>query len=146
MQRFVFPLDRIRAWNGARLQAEETALEGVLDEERKAEAAYTAVCAQRTEFEQVTLRRRLIDSSELARIAQFRQFVAAEGRRLVAVGAAFSKRIAEARARIIEIKRKNELIDRLRVRQQKAWTAEETRELQAAADEVFLQRIVARRN
>ena len=145
MKRFVFPLAQIRAWNATRLELEEAELEAIRERQRKTEAAYAAICSQRTEFEQSTLHQRSIDSSELARIEQFRVFVASEGRRLQAAQAGFKKQIEERRARIIEIKRKIELLDRLRESQYDAWTAEEAKELQAAADEAFLQKLVVRR-
>jgi len=143
MNRFVFSLERIRAWNATRLQIEEAAIEAIVEQQRRAEAAYAEVCAQRTEFEQFTLRQPAIESSELARIEQFRTFAVAEGKRTRGILADLARQIAELRLRIIEIKRKIELFDRLRERQQDAWTAEETKELQAAADEAFLQRLVA---
>ena len=129
-----------------RLQVEEASLEAVLDRSRKAEADYAAVCAQKTEFEQQTIHQASIESAELARIEQFRQFVASESRRMRTVRAEFSKQIAELRVGIVELKRRIELFDRLKQRQQASWTAEETKELQAAADEAFLQKIVAKQS
>jgi len=143
MNRFVFSLERIRAWNATRLQIEETAVEAIVERQRRAEMAFAEVCAQRTEFEQFTLRKRAIESSELGRIEQFRTFVVSEGKRTRGILADLARQIAERRLRIVEIKRKIELFDRLRERQQDAWTAEETKELQAAADEAFLQKLVA---
>jgi hypothetical protein len=145
MKRFVFPLERIRAWNATRLRLEETEIESILERQRRAEAAYAEVCAQRVEFEHHTLRQRLIESGELARIEQFRQFVASEGKRTQGMLADFARQIAGRRVRIVELKRKIELLDRLRKRQQEAWTAEETKELQTAADEAFRQRLTAKR-
>jgi flagellar export protein FliJ len=145
MKRFVFPLEQIRAWNAAKLQVEEAALEAVVNQLRKAEADYSSVCAQRSEFERQTLQQSTIASSELLRIGQFRDFVVSEGRRLEAARAEFNKQIAARRSRVIELRRKIELFDRLKQRQKASWTAEETKELQTAADEAFLQRIVAKR-
>jgi hypothetical protein len=145
MQRFVFPLEQVRAWNATKLQIEEAAIEAVLDRLRKAEASYASVCEQRSEFEQQTLQKASIESTELLRIGQFRDFVVAEGRRLQAARVEFSKQIAARRSRIVELKRKIELLDRLKQRQQASWTAEETKELQSSADEAFLQKLLAKR-
>lgn len=145
MKHFVFPLARIRAWNLARRQIEEAALEAIIDRQRRSEDAYSLICLQRAEFEQRTLRRQLIESSELARVEQFRVYATAEGHRLQKAQAEFAVQIAERRARIVEISRKIELLDRLRQRQQAAWTAAETKELQSAADEAFLQQLIAKR-
>jgi len=143
VKRFTFPLDRIRAWNATRLQLEESALEAVVDQQRRVEAAYTELCAQKSEFEHATLRQARIESTELARISDFRKFVAIEGRRVQTARVQFDRQIAELRARVIELRRKIELLDRLKERQHATWTAEETKELQAAADEAFLQKLVA---
>jgi flagellar export protein FliJ len=145
MKRFVFPLERIRSWSVSQLQVEEAALEGLLDRARKAEEAYAAVCTQKSEYERQTIRQATIESTDLVRIEQFRQFVTSEGRRMRTVRAEYSKQISERRTRIIEIKRKIELFDRLKQRQKASWTAEEAKELQTAADEAFLQKIVAKR-
>ena len=145
MKRFVFPLQQIRAWNVTRLQLEESELESIVDRQRRIEAAYAGICAQRSEFEQQTLQQAVIKASELGRIEQFRVFAATEGRRLLTAQAEFAKQVAERRRRIVEMKRKIELLDRLRERQYQAWSAEETKELQAAADEAFLQKLVAKR-
>ena len=143
MKRFVFPLEQIRGWNATRLQLEETELEALVERLRNAEAAYMTMCAQRTELEQQTLRQPTLVASDLAHIEQFRIFAAAETRRVVALQADLSKQIAERRGRIVELKRKTELLDRLRTRQHAAWSKEEAKELQAAADEAFLQKLVA---
>ena len=145
MKRFVFPLQQIRAWNATRLQLEESELESLVERQRRTEAAHAAMCSQRVEFEQTTLHQSSIEASELARIEQFRSYVATEGRRLLAARAEFAKQVAERRARIVELKRKIELLDRLKKRQHEAWSKEEAKELQAAADEAFLQKLVARR-
>lgn len=145
MKRFVFPLQQVQAWNATRLKLEETQLEAILERQRRIETAYSEICNQRTEFEHQTLHQGLIQAAELGGLEQFRVFVATEGRRLQAARAGFAAEITERRQRIIELKRKIELLDRLRQRQQSAWTAEEAKELQAAADEAFLQKLVARR-
>lgn len=145
MKRFVFPLQQIRTWNATRLKLEETELEAIVDRQRRSEAAFFEMRAQQNQFEQQTLHQRLIEASELGRIEQFRLFAATEGRRVAVAQAEFAKQIAERRKRIIETKRKIELLDRLRERQQTAWTVEETKELQTAADESFLQKWMSRR-
>lgn len=146
MKRFVFPLQQIRTWNATRLQLEESELETIVDRQRRTEAAFSDLRAQQNQFEQRTLHQSLIEATELVRIEQFRVFVATEGRRLLTAQAEFAKQIGERRRRIIEIKRKIELLDRLRERQQTAWTVEETKELQTAADEAFLQKWMSRRD
>jgi hypothetical protein len=145
MKKFVFALDRIRAWNSTKLQVEEAALENLLGQLRIAETAYALTCTQRSDFERQTLRQPTIESTELARIGQFRQFAAAEKRRFEAARVEFNTQIAARRLRIVEIKRKIQLFDKLKQRQQASWTAEETKELQTAADEAFSQKIVAKR-
>ena len=145
MKRFVFPLHQIRAWNATRLKLEETELEALIEHQRRVEAAYAKVCADRSDLEQQTLRQPLIEASELGRIEQFRVYAMTEGRRLLASQADYAKAIAERRGRIVELKRKIALLDKLRERQQEAWSAEEAKELQAAADEAFLQKLVAQR-
>jgi hypothetical protein len=146
MKRFVFPLERIRAWNAMQLQIQEAALEGLLDQARRAEADYQTVLAEKTQFEEQTLRQPLIESNDLERIGQFRKFVISERRRFEAAQTEFARKIAERRGVIVELKRKIELLDRLRERQRASWAAEESKELQANADEAFLQRLVAKRH
>lgn len=126
------------------LQIEEAALEELLERARRAEAAYQSVLAEKTQFEEQTLRQPSIESSDLARIGQFRQFVVSERRRFETAQTEFARKIAERRGVIVELRRKIELLDRLRGRQQANWLAEESKELQANADEAFLQRLVAK--
>ena len=145
MKKFVFPLQQILAWNATRLQLEEAELESLVERQRRAEVAYAEMCAQRTDFEQETLRQPLIDASDLGKIEQFRIYAVAEGRKLLAAQAEVAKLVAERRVRIVELKRKIELLDRLRERQYDAWSAEEAKELQSAADEAFLQKLVSKR-
>ena len=145
MKRFVFPLEQIRSWHSTRLQLEEAELEAIVDRQRRTEAAYADICTQRSEFEQQTLHQMLIESSELARVEQFRVYAATEGRRLLAAQTAFAQEVAVRRGRIIELKRKIELLNRLKERQHNTWSAEEAKELQAAADEAFLQKLAAKR-
>ena len=146
MKRFVFPLERIRAWNATKLRLEETALEAIVRQQRLAEEAFAEVCAQRTQCEQTTPRQQQIESSELLRIEQFRLFVTSERTRTQGILADLDRKIKELSVRIMELKRKIELLDRLRDRQHDAWTAEEAKELQSAADEAFLQKVVAKRS
>ena len=145
MKRFVFPLQQIRSWNATRLQLEQTEREGVIERQRLIEEAFSQIRLQQSEVEHQTLHQALIDSSELMRIEQFRHYAAKEGQRLLLAHAEFAKQVAERRARIVELKRKIELLDRLRERQYEAWLAEESKELQSAADEAFLQKLVAKR-
>jgi hypothetical protein len=145
LKRFTFPLEQVRSWNATQLQIEEAALEVIVDQQRRTEAAYAELCAQRAEFEHSTLHKAEIESTELVRLGEFRTFVAVEGNRLRVARLQFEREIAQRRARLIELRRKIELFDRLKQRQRAAWTAEEAKELQAAADEAFLQKLVARR-
>ena len=145
MKRFVFPLEQIRAWNATRLQLEEAELESILERRRQTEAAFAEICAQRSEFERQTLQQPLIEASELGRVEQFRAFVDSERRRLLAEQTEFAKQVDERRGRITALKRKIALLDRLRERQYEAWSAAEAKELQGAADEAFLQKLVAKR-
>ena len=116
-----------------------------MEQQRNAEAAYDEVCSQRSEFELRTLYQREIHSIELASLEQFRRFAAAESSRLQAVRAEIERRRLEHTARVAVLKRKIELFDRLKSRQQAAWTADETKELQAAADEAFMGKWMAQR-
>ena len=145
MKKFVFPLEQIRSWNATRLKIEETELEALVDRLRRQEAAFADASAQRTGFADQTLRQSVIETEQLARIEQFRIFLQAEARRLQRAQAEFARQIAERRQRVVELKRKIELLDRLRQRQHQAWSAEEVKELQNAADEAFLQKLVAKR-
>ena len=77
MKKFVFPLQQILAWNATRLQLEEAELESLVERQRRAEVAYAEMCAQRTDFEQETLRQPLIDASDLGKIEQFRIYAVA---------------------------------------------------------------------
>jgi flagellar export protein FliJ len=140
MKPFRFPLERVLEWRRGEFETEQAALR-LLHAEREGTAARRRTLAESLERE----RRMLVSPGDvsgetLAALEAYRDWVRRETLRLEDRIRQLDRRIAEQRGRVIEAQRKVKLLERLREKALRQWTAEVNREIESFAAEAFLAR------
>lgn len=136
MKTFSFRLEQMRQWRETQAQLQEARVATAL---AKLAEIRAAIEARRSELTAGRVSGN-VDGAELRAYAEFRQRMEArirdlEGQAVAAQGAA-----AVEMGRLVEAGRKVKLIENLKRRARLAWTREFDRELNAFADEAFLNR------
>ncbi len=138
MKKFAFPLGRVLDFREMQTRIEESKLEQLYGELRGIEASEAVLRRQRAESEQDVLASGGAPGLELAALDSFRQFTAAEHRRLENLRRGCRERIA-AQIQLVAAKRRAvRLLERLREQRRSVWSQELNRELDAQAEEAFL--------
>lgn len=146
MKRFDFPLERVREWREKQAAVEEAKLERLLGELSAIEAARAELDREQDRNEQMIVRAEGVTALDLRALDGFRRYAKAERGRFENLRADCLKRIDAQRAVIMEARRRFELLDRLKQRNLRAWTADLNRELEANAAEAYLARWNAERS
>ncbi len=140
MKRFDFPLERVREWREKKVAVEEAKLERLLGELSAIDAAHAELDREQERNEQMILRAEGVTALDLSALDGFRRYAKAERVRIENLRADCIQRIDARRAAIMEARRRFELLDRLKQRNLRAWTADVNRELEANAAEAYLAR------
>ena len=138
MKRFVFTLERVREWRQKQFAIEEAKLERLFSELGAIQAARVNVDEEQRRNDESVITAAGVTSLELRALDEFRRFARSERERLMRLEIDCGKRIAEQQALILEARRRCELLDRLKERKLRGWTAEFDREIEAQAAEAYL--------
>jgi len=142
MKKFSFPLDRVLQWRRMQAQIEETKLQQLHSELHAVENRRAALDRERTVSEQSVLSGAAVTGSDLAALAAFQRFTVGERKRLDQARAESQQRIAN-QMQMIAVKRRDvRLLEHLREKGLKNWTAAQSHELEIQAAESFLARFV----
>ena len=144
MKRFSFPLESVRVWRFRQLESEEGRLRQVLNER-------DALITRRHAMEE-ELRKELgmltapgLEAEQLAALDAFRRYVGIEKRRLGGEIRECEQRIDAQRKQVVEAGRRFELLNRLREKAALKWRAENSRELENTAADLYLARCARER-
>lgn len=144
MKRFVFPLETARTLRFRQLELEEAALQRLLAEREAIAARDRALeCELRDEEKLLTAPR--MASEQLAALDGFRKFTAVSKQRLAREMHGCDQRIAQQRLRMLEARRRFRLLEQLRDKKLSQWTAEQAREQEQLAADLYLARCARER-
>jgi hypothetical protein len=146
MKRFDFPLERVRRWRREQAGLEELKLQQFRAELVNLQAAQRQIEADRVESEQLVLTQRYIDPLQLVSLDSYRQYTAGKVRHLESRKQQWEAKVADQLGKVIEARRKFELLERLRQAALDEWQAAVDKEQEDLAAELFLAKASRRRS
>jgi hypothetical protein len=138
MKRFDFPLERVRRWRREQASLEELKLQQLRAEMASIQAAQQQLVADRVESEQKVLAQVYIDPLQLESLDSYRQYTAGKVRHLESRKQQWEAKIADQLSKVVEARRKFELLDRLGQAALDEWQAAVDKEQEDLAAELFL--------
>jgi len=138
MKRFEFPLERVRCWRREQAGLEELKLRQLRSEMAGLQAARRQIESDREQSERHVLGQACVDSLSLQSLDSYRQYAAGKMRRLDGRIRQWEAKVAEQLNKVIEARRKFELLDRLREAAHHEWRTALNKEQEALAAELFL--------
>jgi hypothetical protein len=139
VRKFRFQLDTVLAWRRSQLEVEEAKLQALI-------AELDAIRAARIRIDEaLTKERRRIQGPEAVQVERvaldsFTRWVRIEHERLSRALADCKCRIGAQRAQLLQARRRYELLQKLKLRQQAGWQRACDKELEDFAAEAFLGR------
>jgi hypothetical protein len=146
MKRFDFPLERVRRWRREQASLEELKLQQLRAEMAGLQAAQRQIETDRAQSEQQVLTQAYVDPLLLVSLDSYRQHTAGQVRQLESRGQQCEAKIQEQLNRVIEARRKFELLERLRQAALDEWQAAVDKEQEDLAAELFLAKSSRRKN
>jgi len=138
MKRFDFPLERVRRWRREQAGLEELKLQQFRAEMAGLQVAQRQIETERAQSEQQVLTQDYIDPLLLESLDSYRQFTAGKVRHLEGRKQQWEVKIQEQLNKVIEARRKFELLERLRKSAFDEWQAAVNKEQEELAAELFL--------
>ena len=138
MKRFDFPLEHVRRWRREQASLEELKLQQLRAEMASIQAAQRQIAADRVESEQHVLTQAYVDPLQLESLDSYRQFTAGKVRHLESRKQQWEAKIADQLSKVIEARRKFELLERLRQGALDEWQVAADKEQEDLAAELFL--------
>lgn len=141
MKRFSFPLERVQRWRRGQAELEEMNLRHLLAELHATDARRRHLVEEREQAEAAILSQKTAAAEELSGLDSFRQYVKAQGRALDEIRRQQQEKIAAQRQRVIEARRRLELLERLHHKARGEWQAAFNKEQEDMAAELFLAKL-----
>ena len=138
MKRFHFSLERIRQWREKQVALEKARLEQLHSEKTLVEQRLALLEKEGRESAALMTSAHSLRSVELQAIDAFRRYVGVQRSVIANLLVDCDSRIAAQRGKLMEARRKAELLDKLKDRKWRAWNIELTREIETQAAELFL--------
>ena len=140
MKRFNFPLDRVRRWRLEQLSVEELKLQHLRAELEALAATKRVIQDELAQTQQQVLGQAYLQSSELESLDSFRVHIRGRVRELEHSEWERGMKVQEQRTKVIEARRKFELLEQLRKKSLGAWKTAADKEQEDLAAELFLAR------
>ena len=140
MKRFEFRLERVVAWREEQLAVEEAQLHQLQAESASLDARRLALDVEQAAAARALVRAATITAQDLHSEDGFRRYAARERERIAVQKTETERRIVDQRKRVLEARKKVELLNRLRAKRQASWIVEFERELEQQASEAHLVR------
>lgn len=140
MKRFGFPLERVRLWRHTELELELARMAPLQAELAALHRRRRALADERAAAEAAVLGSGRIRPDELVALDAYRHWAEREDGRIGALADECVRRIEAQRARILEARRRAELLDRMKDRALAAWKTALDHEQEALAAELFMGR------
>jgi len=141
MKRFEYPLERVRRWRREQADIEELRLRQLLAELRATEESCERVRTERERAEAALLSKQTTSGQELSLLDSFRRHTLLQRRMLEELCRAQKGKIAAQRDRVIEARRRFELMERLYQKAYLEWQAAFNKEQEDLASELFLAKV-----
>jgi len=140
VNRFNFPLERVRRWRSEQASVEEQKLGQLRAELVRHESARRGLEDEVTQAEIRVLSQPSIDALELTSLGSYRVLLRRKTREMEKRRREYEMKIAEQLKRVLEARRQAELLDRLRRKGLDQWRAAADKEQEELASELFLGR------
>lgn len=138
MKKFTFTLERVREWREKQHAIEQARLETLLAERANIQLRRTLLEKEVEETRRLAAHAPEIAAPELQALDAFLRYAVIERGRIASALAGCERRIGEQQSRVLEARRRVELLKKLRAKKWTAWNAELAREIEAQAGEAFL--------
>jgi flagellar export protein FliJ len=138
LKRFHFGLERVRQWREKQVTIEEIQLERLFSERKLIEQRLALLEREAQESAALVMAQRALEVYELHAVDAFRRYVVAERAVIAARIADCDRRIAAQQQKLVEARRKSELLNKLKERRWNHWNTELSKEIEAQAGEMFL--------
>lgn len=138
MKKFTFPLERVREWREKQITVEQARLERLLSEKSLIECRRDTLERESRENAAAIAHSASVTSEQLEALDTFHRYVVSQRGVIAPMLADYERRISEQRTRLMEARRRFELLDKLREKKWNLWSADLSREIDAAASEAFL--------
>ena len=140
MKKFRFPLQRLLNYRRSRLAGEQAVLERLRAEQAALQQRRTALEREERMVNESIRRLPVLDSGQLAAVAAFRRFAAAEAVRLAEAASAASARVSAQREAVLSARREVEVLEKLRERRLHDWRLELDQEMEKQTAELVVAR------
>jgi hypothetical protein len=138
MKRFRFPLERVRKWRQDQAGLEEMRLQALYSDIGNLHAEQRRIAEETEQSCRGILQQSTVSAQDLATLEDYRLYTARENRRIAARKRDIEARIVEQRRRVLDARRKCQLLDGLRDKALISWTASQDKEQEDLAAELFL--------
>lgn len=138
MKRFRFPLERVRKWRQDQAGLEEMRLQALYSDIGNLHAEQRRIAEETEQSCCGILQQSTVSAQDLATLEDYRLYTARENRRIAARKRDIEARIVEQRRRVLDARRKCQLLDGLRDKALISWTASQDKEQEDLAAELFL--------
>lgn len=138
MKRFDFPLERVRRWRSEQAHLEELRLQELRAELDRLGAAKRTIQAELAETELEVLAEKSLRAIDLESLDSYRFYVRGLVRDFELREKQCEAKVAEQRAKVIEARRRFELLDRLKGNAFSGWKAAVAKEQEDLAAELYL--------
>jgi hypothetical protein len=140
MKRFNFPLDRVRRWRQEQVNVEELKLQQLRAELERLAVSKRLIQDELSKMQRQVLGQASIQSNELAALDSYRIYIRGRIRGLENREWERGTKLIEQRAKVIEARRRFELLEQLRKKSLGTWKTALDKEQEDLAAELFLAR------
>ncbi len=137
MKKFTFTLERVRQWRENQVAIEQARVDELISQKSLVESR-RLLLEREANDSAALVNRTTAGATELRAIDAFRRYVIQQRSVLAASAADFEKRISEQRIKLMEARRRFELLDKLKEKKLTEWNRELAREIELQASELFL--------
>lgn len=142
MKRFSFSLERVRQWRATQEELERAALEKLVAEQRRLDAAIEQmakrVAASEDAVREKAVEGSVVDARLLMELEDFRLYARREIIRIERQKQNLRRNIAKQQEKLLEARLRRRLLDRLREKALAEWDAGHQKELEETASELYL--------
>ena len=138
MKKFSFSLDRVREWREKQFALEEARLQQLFGERAGIQARSQSLNRESDESNRAVAYAPSVAAADLSALDAFRRYAVRERTRIQAALSDCGRRIIEQQKRVMEARRRLELLDKLREKRWTAWNTELAREIETQAGEAYL--------
>jgi len=146
MKRFQFPLGRVRRWRSEQAGVEELKLQQLRAESARLTSARLEIEAEGQRSAQEVLSQKSLDPLQLTSMESYGLHLRRRTYELSNLERQAEAKVGEQRQRVIEARRRFELLDRLHQKAWQEWVAAGNKEQEDLASELFLARVVRKRS